>query len=149
MANTYMQLYEVPLRHLLPSTTWLHAMNMQYFTRFGLQSALIQVAGSQEELSRFQMFIRELWVLREHSIFPKKYSKLVAEELDSWGIEYERTKNPFAFEIITEIDERKLSRFLHAVREVTKKPKRKKREPGQKRSSKVSKIPDDISSLLE
>lgn len=149
MANTYMQLYEVPLRHLLPSTSWLNAMGMQYFTRFGLQSTLIQVAGSQEELGRFQLFLRELWVMRETTIFPKKHAKLIMEELESWGIDYRRTKNPFVFEIVTEIDERKLLRFLKAVREVTKKPKRKRGEKGQRRVNKTSKVPDDISSLLE
>jgi hypothetical protein len=149
MANTYMQLYEVPVRHLVPSVGWLHEAGMQYFTRFGVQNALLQVAGSEAQLSRFQIFLRELWVIRENTVFPKKHTKLVTEELESWGIAYTRAKNPFAFEIVTEIDERKLSRFLSAVKEVTKKPKRKKREPGQKRSAKNSKVPDDISSLLE
>lgn len=149
MANTYMQLYEVPIRHLVPSVGWLHEAGMQYFTRFGIQNALIQVAGSEEQLSSFQGYLRELWVLRENTVFPKKHAKLVAEELESWNIPYTRSKNPFVFEIVTEIDERKLSKFLNAVREVTKKPKRKKRERGQKRAAKISKIPNDISSLLE
>lgn len=143
MANTFMQVYEIPVHHLTPAVSWLHNEGMQYFSRFGIQNSLLQVAGSREQLASFQLFLRELWIVRETSVFPLKHAKLVGEELDSWGIKYKRTRNPFCFEVVTEIDSRKLARFNETIRTLTKKPKRKDRQKVR------AGIPNDASSLLE
>lgn len=144
MAQNLMQVYQIPVHQFVPAVSWLHAHKLHYFTRVGFRSCLIQLAGSREDQLRFMGFLGDLWVVRTVTIFPLRQKKLVSEELASWGIQYKRLRNPFAFEIRTEIDERELDRFQKAIREITKKPK------GQrgflKKKQKLT-VPDDIASL--
>lgn len=146
MAEVYMQVYELPVRHLTPVVSWLHAHELRYFTRFGLTNCLVQVVGSERELSKFQFMVRELWIVREYSVFPKRHRRLVEEELHSWGIPFKVIPNALAYEVRTEIDERKLEKFHKAIKELIK-DERKQRKNKKLRSK--NKVLSELDSLLE
>jgi len=145
MVQSLMRVYEVPVSHLTPAVTWLNAHDAQYFSRFGWLKSHVQVYGGNQLIKEFEAFLEELWVIRITTTFRAKHKKLVLEELESWGIPYQRKFNPFALDVQTEIDQRLLERFIKAIESLTKKPKKDKNLKLALKSG----VPDDISSLLE
>lgn len=149
MSNSYSKLYEMPFSQFLAAQTLFNGESIDYRARFGLAHVTLQVLGSREEIAYAEELLQMLWVTRESTIFPKRHMTLVREELEAWGIEYKRSKNPFVFEIITEIDQRKLERFVKNIKSLTKKPKRQgKGSKGRENNELSFSVPDNASGLF-
>lgn len=145
MTQMVSKLYEIPSHRARATMFWLKEKDLLFFSRFGLQTTLIQLCAENSVHSEFSDLQKELWVQKAHTVFPKKHRKLVESQLEICEIDYRICKNPFSFEIVTEIDQRVLARFRERISKMTK---RRKKDKGLKMLLRKE-IPNDASSLFE
>lgn len=148
MIKLYSKAYEMPFSQFIAAHQLFSGEGINFSGRVGFSRATIEILDSQEKIALAEELLQKLWITKESTIFPKRHMSLVKDELESWGIDYKRSKNPFVFEIITEIDQRKLDRFVKNIKEMTKKPKRKGAQ-GEKRERSLLTVPDDARELFE
>ena len=149
MSSVYSKVYELPYGQLSAARRIFEGEGIRYVWRFGFFGCLLEVLSSERaEIGRAEDLLTQLWVTREETVFRSKHRELVREELATWGIPYEELKNPFAFEIRTEIDQRILDRFVAHIGTLTRKDRRG-RGRGRKDRMGAMSVPRDVSSLLD
>ena len=141
----YTKVYEMSLPQFLMARQLFRREEITHFTHFGMFHCLIEVIGDPADIAYAETLLQRLWVTRENSVFPKRHKQLVCEELQQWEIDYTIVRNPLAFEIRTEIDQRLLDRFLSHIRDLTKK-RRKARAP---KGDLARLVPDDARHLFD
>lgn len=149
MSKLYSKSYEMPFAQFIVAQQLFKNESISYHASFGFTKIIIEVIGSRDDIAYAERLLQKLWVTRESTVFPKKHRALIQEELEAWGISYKQAKNPLAFEVITEIDQRKLERFIKHIKTLTKKPKRTKNHSDKATNNRSPlTVPDDASDLL-